>query len=224
MEIAYTVKSKGFFSVAVKKMRRRKGKERKETEKRAQKNSSEEIGRHRKLKGSINKKRAAIAYRNHYVYTLHTRSQHNDIFTHSLSARALVCVWILFREQAFFQRFVSAAFFLSLALSSFLFLFAPLTLDRAAVRPHFPYEILFSANICCSPVTFVYQPNDHLCTFSIFLMEFFFFFFLFAFLMVRSCRVVRLYRCRCQLFSVFFPSPFHIFDFIARCAMNIDQC
>lgn len=59
-------------------------KERKEKKrKREQKNSSEGIGRYSKLKGSINKKRAAIAYRNHYVYRLHTRSQHNNIFTHS---------------------------------------------------------------------------------------------------------------------------------------------
>lgn len=28
-----------------------------------------------------------------------------------------------------------------------------------------------AAQLCCSPVTFVYQPNDQLCTFSIFLIE-----------------------------------------------------
>lgn len=51
-----------------------------------------------------------------------------------------------------------------------------------------------SAQLCCSPVTFVYQPNDHLCTFSIFLIEilpsflggFFFFLLLLLFLLLLS--------------------------------------
>lgn len=62
-----------------------------------------------------------------------------------------------------------------------------------------------SAWIFCSPVTFVYQPNDHLCTFSIFLMRFFT-----SFFSPFYSAVVLLIPCA---HSIFFPFVFSLLLF-----------
>lgn len=108
-------------------------------------------------------KRTAIAYRNHYVYT----PGHNERRFHLLSPIALVCAFWIRLPEHFSNRSVGALFFY--------FFSSPLSTTgncmpcASVLSKHF-----ISARICCSPVTFVYQPNDHLCTFSIFLMRFFF--------------------------------------------------
>lgn len=111
-------------------------------------------------------------------------------------------------ELAFFQRFVSPPFFFFLLAFFIFFLFVSLsfsTLERSLPLCPFSQRILFSSNVCCSPVTFVYQPNDHLCTFSIFLMRFFSFFF-FSF----GSLVSRVIRSLLPVLDVFFLSTFRI--------------
>lgn len=55
----------------------------------------------------------------------------------------------------------------------FIFSFALTGGGFDTVRPYSTFYFSQSRLLACLPVTFVYQPNDHLCTFSIFLMRFF---------------------------------------------------
>lgn len=68
-----------------------------------------------------------------------------------------------------------------------------------------------SAWIFCSPVTFVYQPNDHLCTFSIFLMRFFTSFFSAVLFGCRFAHTMRALNFFPFVFSLLLFYPFACF-------------